>query len=495
MIRPLLPIRRTYLSVILLTLASCTGGTQTVRISAELMRDKIKGGWVGQTVGVCYGGPTEFRWDGSWIQDDVPIDYNENILTKYFNNDDLYMDLAFLAVLDSLGLDASSEALALKFANAGFSLWHANQAGRWNILHGIMPPASGFWKNNPHADDIDFQIEADFIGLLCPAMPATALEYCEKVGHIMNYGDGVYGGVFIASMYCQAYVEQDIATVVEKALQSLPRESGYYRCISDVLAWWRQYPDDWHRCWFEVQKKWSQDVGCPECTLQPGNIDAKLNGAYVTIGLLYGGMDFGKTLEIATRCGQDSDCNPSNAGGVLGTLIGFEKIPAQWKVGLEQIEDQKFDYCDYSLKDVYEVNYRLAGELVARGGGSVGESSWIIQRQRPEAPDEVEIGFEGLTPSVLIDMPDSSLRDKYSVAFEGRAFVVNGFLDGDKGDARYEVRVDGKLLETITLEANYHNRRTPLLWNYDLEAGSHQLEIAKVSGEGNPRRLSLLVYR
>lgn len=38
------------------------------------------------------------------------------------------------------------------------------QAARYNILHGsIMPPASGHWKNNPHADEADFQIEADFI--------------------------------------------------------------------------------------------------------------------------------------------------------------------------------------------------------------------------------------------------------------------------------------------------------------------------------------------
>ena len=82
MIRPLLPIRLTYLSVILLTLASCTGGTQTVRISADLMRDKIKGGWVGQTVGVCYGGATEFRLGGALVQDDVPVEYDENIRSE-----------------------------------------------------------------------------------------------------------------------------------------------------------------------------------------------------------------------------------------------------------------------------------------------------------------------------------------------------------------------------------------------------------------------------
>ena len=35
---------------------------------------------------------------------------------------------------------------------------------RYNLLRGLKPPASGHWRNNPEADDIDFQIEADFIG-------------------------------------------------------------------------------------------------------------------------------------------------------------------------------------------------------------------------------------------------------------------------------------------------------------------------------------------
>ena len=45
-------------------------------------------------------------------------------------------------------------------------LWHANQIARYNVLNGIKPPASGHWLNTPEADAIDFQIEADFIGLM-----------------------------------------------------------------------------------------------------------------------------------------------------------------------------------------------------------------------------------------------------------------------------------------------------------------------------------------
>ena len=48
----------------------------------------------------------------------------------------------------------------------------------------------------------------------------------------------------------------------------------------------------------------------------------------------FGEGDFDKTLEIATRAGQDSDCNPSSAAGVLGVMMGYDKIPDQWKSGI-----------------------------------------------------------------------------------------------------------------------------------------------------------------
>ena len=110
---------------------------------------------------------------------------------------------------------------------------------------GIMPPASGYWKNNPHADDIDFQIEADFAGLMSPGMVNTAVEIGWRIGHIMNYGDGVYGGIYMAALYALAFVDDDIEFIVEEALKMIPPESSFYQCISDIVQWHKQYPDDW----------------------------------------------------------------------------------------------------------------------------------------------------------------------------------------------------------------------------------------------------------
>ena len=110
-----------------------------------------------------------------------------------------------------------------------------------------MPPESGHWKNNMHAVDIDFQIEADFAGLMSPGMINSATEFCDKVGHIMNYGDGYYGGVYVAAMYSLAFVSDDINDIVNEALKVIPEESNYYKCMKDVIVFYKKYQDDWKK--------------------------------------------------------------------------------------------------------------------------------------------------------------------------------------------------------------------------------------------------------
>ena len=170
-----------------------------VKLTKQVLQDKIWGAWAGQVIGCTYGGPTEFKYS-NFIPDDYPIDWNEHLVKWWYDHspglyDDVYMDLTFVEVFDKEGVDAPVESFAKAFAYAGYPLWHANLQARYNILQGIMPPESGHWKNNTHADDIDFQIEADYAGIMAPGMVNSAVKYTDDIGHIMNYGDGWYGGV------------------------------------------------------------------------------------------------------------------------------------------------------------------------------------------------------------------------------------------------------------------------------------------------------------
>jgi hypothetical protein len=404
------------------------GGRRTELSRSELL-DRIKGGWAGQVIGCTFGGPTEFRYPGAMILDYQSIPWDESIIARRFERspglyDDVYMDLTFVQVMAREGIDAPAARHAQAFAHASYPLWHANQAARYNILNGLLPPDSGHWRHSPHADDIDFQIEADFAGLMSPGLVNAAAEVADRVGHIMNYGDGWYGGVYVAAMYSLAFVSADVADVVEEALKVLPPQSSYARCIADVIASYRAAPDDWKAAWLAVERTWAQDVGCPDFVFHPGNIDARVNGAYVVIGLLFGNGDFGRTIEIATRCGQDSDCNPASAGGILGTMLGYDRIPALWRDPLRAIEDRPFPFSSMSLNEVYETSLAQALEMVRTNGGTV-EGETVRLPADPVRPVRLEKSFPGCHPIERRRL-GARLETSAEIEFEGTGFVLTG---------------------------------------------------------------------
>jgi len=462
-----------------------------ITLSLDKLGDKIKGGWAGQTIGVTFVGPYEFRFQGTFIGDYQPLKWYDGYLKNTMINnpglyDDLYMDLTFVDVFEKYGLDAPVDSFANAYANAGYMLWHANQAGRYNILHGIKAPASGQWKNNPHADCIDYQIESDFAGLMSPGMPNTASAISDKIGHIMNYGDGWYGGVFVGAMYSLSFISSDLNYIISNALKTIPAKSKFHQCITDVIAWHKKYPADWKQTWLEVQKKWADDIGCPEGVFAPFNIDANVNAAYVVIGLLYGDRDFTKTLEITTRCGQDADCNPSTAGGILGTVLGYKNIPAYWKMGLAEAEDIDFKYTTMSLNKVYETGLKHALKNIERQGGKISGNSIVIKVQTPQTV-AFEQSFTGIYPVINIPVKWSEAKDEISFDFEGTGFVVKGETAkwGSTSSFVYntELYIDGSLVERPQLPASYTTRRYEICWKYDLPKGKHTVRLKILNSE------------
>lgn len=480
-------------------LVSCTSKTnestkssdfKTTLTKAELL-DKIKGGWAGQVIGCTYGGPTEFRYLGTMIPDSVTIPWDDTRCLWYYENvpglyDDVYMDLTFVDVFEKEGLDAPAKSHALAFANADYKLWHANQAARYNILNGIMPPESGHWLNNPHADDIDFQIEADFAGLMSPGMVNTASEICDKVGHIMNYGDGWYGGVYVAAMYSLAFVTDDINEIVNEALKAIPAESNFYKCVADVIQWHSEFPDDWGQTWSLVEENWSEDIGCPDGVFRDFNIDAKINAAYIVIGLLYGQGDYTKTIDVSTRCGQDSDCNPASAGGILGTMLGYSNIPEYWKKPLYPVEGMDFKYTTMSLNDVYEIGTKHALESIQQNGGKItGENIEIAFQEIKTVP--LEIGFEGHHPvkreRVGTALTNESPELKFT--FNGNGFVVTGGAQSSIGDAEIELEmvIDDGTPEPFVMPTDFKTRRHEIAWKYQLSEDEHEITLRMINAK------------
>jgi len=507
--------RRIYVSWLLAALLliqfNCAGKRGTLTLSTSELADKIKGAWAGQMIGVAFGAPTEFRYKGRINESELA--WTPDMIKNTLVQDDLYVEMTFCRVIDDQGIDAPLAAFGRAFAGSKYRLWHANLIGRRNIRHGIEPPLSGDPRYNLHCNCIDWQIESDFVGIMSPGMPNTARDISFRLGHLMNYGDGVYGGVFVSACYAAAYHETDPVKVVEAALACLPRESRYARAIGDLLAWYRESPDDWRLVWHKLEKKYNsgRDEICPGFLDNPGNIDAYLNGAYVAMGLLYGGGDLGKTMEIATRCGQDSDCNPSSAAGILGAMLGYNKLDKRYTSSLAAIENDKFSYTDYSFNDICRHSLKWALELVKRGGGRVEGDKVIIKLQSPSpAPLEQFVDFG--EPVEVIGAGNGKWRctgswhdldggDTHSLCwtveagamasttFRGTGFQLLGGLNRDGG--LYEVYVDGEKVgagDCYFLGGagrEYLRRNEGLYWNFDLEPGLHRV---KLKALGTPYR-------
>ncbi|MCE1197809.1 MAG: ADP-ribosylglycohydrolase family protein [Marinilabiliales bacterium] len=514
--------KRTIILFMLLVgaLVGCQKQDPSVRIlKADLLKDKIAGGWAGKIIGVTYGAPTEFHALGKTFED--TIRWKASDVRGALFQDDLYVQLTLMMTMDRFGRDAPAKRFQELFAKSGYMLWHANAQARKNYFDSIFPPRSGAPEFNFHANDIDFQIEADYIGFMSPGMPNKAAALADKTGHIMNYGDGFYGGLFVSALYAEAFFESDVRKIVEKALLSLPAASDYHKMIREVLDLSLQSPADWHPVWERLEKDWGRTHICTAG--EAFNIDAKMNGAYIVIGLLYGGGDVMKTLEITTRCGQDSDCNPSNAMAVLGVIKGFSHLPEPMQSAIHAMKDSTFIFTDYTFSKAVENTYGYAAKNILEGGGSLKGDEWQIKKEDPVAVP-LEVSFPRMTLLEKVSIFDSrrwqftgnwkcyrnkdedsgkesdqamyaeSKGDALSFAFEGTAIALEGNWKQDGGKAT--LVLDGTPVSTFDTYFYYNKQeQAPITICHllNLKPGKHLLKLV-VTGEKKPEATGSRIY-
>lgn len=366
------------------------------QLSATDVRNKMLGSWIGQMAGVVWGAPTEFRYPGRTIPDNEVPTWNSSRINDAFYQDDLYVELPFIAALEQKGVNASWVDMGNSFKNTGYQLWHANLAGRDNLQRGVAAPWSGHYSNNLHADDIDWQIEADFAGNIAPGMVGAAKDIAWRGGHVMNYGDGVYGGVAVAAMHARAYTATNVRQVIEAGRDAAPVGSTYRAVVDDVISSYDS-GKTWQQTWQMVQDNYTQGAHCPTIGAElisygisggeKGNIDATVNGAYVFMGLLYGNGNLEQSMKLSMQGGQDSDCNPSTVGGILGNMLGANAIPNKWKSYLNM--NTAFLGSNHTLNSVMNSSMDLAREVVLMRGGTItgtgANEVWTLGSDSTEA--------------------------------------------------------------------------------------------------------------
>ena len=390
--RTQLPCSAVLLALALTAFGAAQSDSATRRLSVREYRKRMQAGWIGQMSGVTWGAPTEFKFQDKIIPSEkVPV-WRPEMINDAFEQDDLYVEMTFLRTLEQYGLNAPIRQAGIDFANSRYPLWCANRSGRSNLRSGIAPPDSSHPKFNPRANDIDYQIEADYSGLIAPGLPQMAIELGEKFGRLMNYGDGLYAGQFIGAMYAAAFFEKDPVKIAETALEAIPKECQYAEMVRDMIAWYQADPNDWEKTWHLCQKKYREDPEYQKAS--NGDIDCKINGAYVLMGLFFGKGDPDRTIVTAMRCGMDSDCNPSSAGGILFTTMGLANVPERFTQALNR--ETIFSHTAYSFPRLIAVSEKLAREVVVKAGGKIvtegGEEYFVLPRRKPR-PSKFELSW------------------------------------------------------------------------------------------------------
>jgi hypothetical protein len=197
-------------------------------------------------------------------------------------------------------------------------------------------------------------------------------------------------------------------------------------------------------------------------------------------------------MDIATRCGQDSDCNPATAAGILGVVLGYDKIPAFWKPAIERIEEMKFPYTDLTLNQVYGLGYKHALQLITSNGGDVEEENIRIKVQKPVTV-KFEQSFEGLYPTKELLVRKDIQNEGIGIDFTGTGIVVTGNVKSQCGIptsdfvAMLDVYIDGVKTEQVRMPFDFTIRKYDIFYKYLLKNQAHKLEIKWVNPDPDYR--------
>lgn len=296
--------------------------------------EKIYAGWLAKVIGVRLGAPIE-GWTYEKIQAELgelhgyPREYKQ-----FAADDDTNGPLFFLRALgdsedgyDICAQDVGNALLNYASYESGFFWWggygiSTEHTAYLNLRAGVEAPLSGSIAKNGStvAEQIGGQIFIDTWGLVAPGNPDLAAKYAEKAASVTHGGNGVYGGIFVASCISYAFTETDIRKIIEKGLSYIPADSEYTRAVRSVMVFHDANPDDWRKGYAYVRDNFGYDRYPGACHIIP-------NICVMIVSLLYGEGDFARTLDICNMCGWDTDCNVGNVATIMGVRRGLAGIP------------------------------------------------------------------------------------------------------------------------------------------------------------------------
>lgn len=323
--------------------------------------DRIYGGWLGRCAGCLLGKPVEgirragsddhpghwqyirrflaeagayplhgyipfvpaeqrsFRLHGSWPT------ATAGHITGMPRDDDIDYAILNLIILESFGREWTPEQALGEWLRR-LPAWHIYAAGRAayaNTLAG-MPAERAALVGNAYRQSLGGMIRADMWGWTCPGRPAQAAYLAYRDSILSQTSNGVYAGMFWAAAVALAFTVDSPRAIIEAALSQIPPLSRLAEAVCLLLDLQRGEPH-WEQAVEAIYERYGH---------LPFNHSIP-NTCIAVMGLLYGGGDFGQSIERTVMGGFDTDCTGATVGSIMGVLLGAQALPEAWIAPLQ----------------------------------------------------------------------------------------------------------------------------------------------------------------
>ena len=302
--------------------------------------EKVYAGFLGMNIGIRLGAPVEPQeWTPEMIQDvfgDIK-GYVKDYKT-FSADDDANGPVFFIRALydDAKGRELTADDVGrawLNYSRDGIGMfWWGGEGistehtAYNNLKKGIPAPQSGSAAVNglTLAEQIGGQIFVDSWGFLFPNQIQKAADYAERAASVSHDKNGLYGARFMAACIAKAFAASSIEEIIAAGLSQIPADSTYAKVVKAVIHFYQNSPDNFRLCRQYLETEWGYDKYQGICHIIP-------NAGVCVLALLYGQGDFSRTVEIATMCGWDTDCNAGNVGSIVGVYNGIAAIPDHYR--------------------------------------------------------------------------------------------------------------------------------------------------------------------
>ena len=347
----------------------------TITISVDEYRDKLKGFWLGQCIANMTGLVTEmdkignigeiktgkFYTSEDWGKLDQPSIFSPNKSSELSKTIDFVFEQdGMWPADDDTDIEYMYQELLLNYKTSFLSpdqirdgwinhikqkeenfLWVSNQKAFDLMNDGYVPPKTSDPKLNEYYDMIDAQLTTEIFGILSPGRPDIAL----KMAELPILTTARYNAKWISDFYVSMYslsttlnlnldIRENIFSIADISSRLLP-DSSYASKMYKFVKLEYENGRSWEEARDNIYERYqvnsedgyditSKNLYCNGC------FSAGINFAASLISLFWGGGDLKETIKIGTLAGWDSDNPTSTWGGMLGFIIGKKAIEKEF---------------------------------------------------------------------------------------------------------------------------------------------------------------------